>query len=326
MAPLAKILEQLVPKLGMLEGGAAPLEGGITNRNYVARFGGTKYVIRLPGKDTEKLEIDRESERAANEVAARLGVGPAVAAMLDDPPCLVTRFVEGEEMTPPRLREPAALAEVAGLLRALHGSGERVRAGFSGFRIVETFAATARARGATVPEEYERAHATATRIEATLYESPLPTGRFGDSGSTNRPTGLTGPIDPVLCHNDLLAANFLQSEDGIRIVDWEYAGMGDRYFDLGNFAVNNELSPDQEELFLAAYLGEEPGPARLAALALMRFMSDFREAMWGVLQGSLSDLDFDFAAYADKHFERLAAAEAAPGFDFLIEGASGAAR
>ena len=37
----------------------------------------------------------------------------------------------------------------------------------------------------------------------------------------------------------------------------------------------------------------------------MRFMSDFREAMWGVVQQALSDLDFDFRGYAEEHFERL---------------------
>jgi hypothetical protein len=54
-------------------------------------------------------------------------------------------------------------------------------------------------------------------------------------------------------------------------------------------------------------------------------MSDFREAMWAVLQGTLSDLEFDFAAYADKHFERLAGAEADPRFAVMLEEAGGAA-
>ena len=86
------------------------------------------------------------------------------------------------------------------------------------------------------------------------------------------------------CHNDLLAANFIREGERIRIVDWEYAGMGDRYFDLGNFAVNNELDEDARGALLEAYFGEPPDARRLATLRLMRFMSDFREAMWGVVQ------------------------------------------
>jgi thiamine kinase-like enzyme len=302
LTALADTLERLVPQLGALEGEPLPLEGGITNRNYVARLGGERYVIRLPGKDTGLLEIDRVAERGANEAAARAGVGPAVAAMLEDPPCLVTRFVEGRAMSAAGLRETGALAEVGALLRALHESGERVASTFSAFRIVETYAERARGRGAEVPGAYDRAHAMAARIEAALAGAEA---------------------EPVLCHNDLLAANFLRSPDGIRIVDWEYAGMGDRYFDLGNFAVNNELDAQQEGAFLVAYFGGPSGAGRLAALRLMRFMSDFREAMWGVLQGTLSDLDFDFAAYAGKHFDRLDAAAADPRFEGWLEEASG---
>ena len=76
--------------------------------------------------------------------------------------------------------------------------------------------------------------------------------------------------------------------------------MGDRYFDLANFAVNNELGEAAEEALLADYFGEPPSAGRLAALRLMRFMSDFREAMWGVVQSVVSELDFDFADYADQ--------------------------
>ena len=46
----------------------------------------------------------------------------------------------------------------------------------------------------------------------------------------------------------------------------------------------------------------------------MRFMSDFREAMWGVVQSVVSELDFDFDAYAAEHFERLQRTAAEPGF------------
>ena len=116
------------------------------------------------------------------------------------------------------------------------------------------------------------------------------------------------------CHNDLLAANFLHDGERIVIVDWEYAGMGDRFFDLGNFAVNNELDDAGEERLLEAYFGDPPSDRRRAALKLYRFMSDVREAMWGVVQTSVSDLDFDFDGYARKHFERLGATSGDPRF------------
>jgi len=117
------------------------------------------------------------------------------------------------------------------------------------------------------------------------------------------------------CHNDLLNANFIDDGNRIRIVDWEYAGMGDPFFDLGNFSVNHQLTPEQDAYLLTAYDGtDEPDAPRLARLTLMRVVSDFREAMWGVLQQAISTLEVDFVAYADEHFDRLLAAAAEPRF------------
>src|SRR5690348_6502502 len=168
MASLADTLGPISARLGDPEGDPVPLEGGITNRNYRVRFAGEDVVVRLPGKDTELLGIDRLAERAAGELAARAGVGPEVVAMLDDPPCLVTRFVVGEPMTPEELREPAAVRKVVAALRTLHACEERLPSSFSSYRVVEAYAARMADRGATVPSSYEWAAAAALRIEATL--------------------------------------------------------------------------------------------------------------------------------------------------------------
>ena len=283
-AQVHRIVQQLSAELGEPEGDPQPLEGGITNRNFRARFGGADYMIRIPGKDTSLLEIDREGERIANERAARLGIAPPVAATVDDPQAIVTVFVEGEGMEPEDLREPVALSEVARSLRAIHEADEPLPTDFNSFRIVETYAETATGRGGELPEAYDTALGHARSIEASL----------------------SGPEhEPVPCHNDLLAANFIAGEQHLWIVDWEYAGMGDRYFDLANFAVNNELDDGGELALLESYFGEPPSPRRVASLRLMKFMSDFREAMWGVVQRVVSELDFDFEAYAGKHFDRM---------------------
>jgi thiamine kinase-like enzyme len=123
----------------------------------------------------------------------------------------------------------------------------------------------------------------------------------------------------VPAHNDLLPANFLRDGDRMQLIDWEYAGMGDRWFDLGNFAVNNELEDDQEDQLLEAYFGEPPDDRKRATLKLFRFMSDFREGMWGVVQAGVSELDFDFRDYAQKHFDRLEKARSDARFKGWIE-------
>jgi thiamine kinase-like enzyme len=82
--------------------------------------------------------------------------------------------------------------------------------------------------------------------------------------------------------------------------------MGDRYFDLANLAAQHAFEPGQDHLLLSAYFGDV-APTRLARLQLMKIMSDFREAMWGMLQSTISTLDFDFRGYADRYFARVSA-------------------
>jgi thiamine kinase-like enzyme len=303
MNELGQIVQKLTAELGEPEGEPVPLSGGITNRNYRVRMGGAEYVIRVPGKDTSLLEIDRGAERDANRAAAEAGIAPAVAAALEDPQALITEFLPCEEMTAEGLREPEAMSEVAQALRAFHDSGLTLSTEFNSFRIVETYAETASDRGVDIPAAYETAHTHAGEIEDAL----------------------SGPEhDPVPGHNDLLAANFLRTSNGIRIVDWEYAGMGDRYFDLANFSINNELSEGDQAALLETYFGQKPTTRQHADLTLMKFMSDFREAMWGVVQSGVSDLDFDFNEYADKHFKRLQETAADPGFARALEDARAA--
>jgi thiamine kinase-like enzyme len=300
---LTAAVARLSALLGRREGGVEPLEGGITNHNFRVNFGGTDYVVRLPGKDTNLLRIDRQAELMATRRASDLRVAPKVAAALDDPPCLVTCFLSGRNMVPDELRAPEAVATVARALRGFHESGVELPADFQVYDIAGDYGRLARERGDEPPADFEDSLACAGEVVGAVRDHP--------------------EHRPVPCHNDLLAANFLLVGDDIVIVDWEYAGMGDRFFDLGNFAVNNELAEPDEERLLEAYFGEPPGARRRSALKLFRFMSDFREAMWGVLQASVSELDFDFNAYAAKHLARLAETRTDPRFRTWLEEASG---
>jgi thiamine kinase-like enzyme len=282
---MTEVIARLAALLGPRVGDVRPLAGGITNRNFRVTLGEGDYVVRLPGKDTNLLGIDREAECLANERAAELGLAPKVAAKLESPACLVTCFVEGHEMKPEELHEPDAVGQVAAALRAFHDSGLTLPTEFQVVDIARDYAGVARERGGETPQPFEDSLASAGEVVQAVSDDP--------------------EHAPVPCHNDLLPANFLSGDERIVIVDWEYAGMGDRFFDLGNLAVNNEFGDEDEDRLLEAYFGEPPTPRRRASLKLFRFMSDFREAMWGVVQRSVSDLDFDFDAYASKHFTRM---------------------
>ena len=94
--------------------------------------------------------------------------------------------------------------------------------------------------------------------------------------------------------------------------------MGDRFFDLANFSINHEFDDEANALLLEAYFGElRDEDAR--ALRLMRFMSDFREAMWGVVQQGVSDLDVDYVAWASQHFDRMLRTSAEPAFQEALD-------
>ena len=168
MGDLSHILGLLQSSLGPASGEPAPLAGGITNRNFRVVLGGVDYVVRLPGKDTELLGIDRETERLATEAAARLGIAPQVAAALDD--CLVTRFVACRQISKRELAE--RVEEIALALRSFHGSGAALPASFRVSRLLDDYAAIVHERGGTVPRAYESAVAVAARIESALPAAP----------------------------------------------------------------------------------------------------------------------------------------------------------
>ncbi len=266
------------------------LGGGITNRNFKVAVDGETFVLRVGGKDTALLGIDREVEHAASLAAAEAGVGPEVVTFVEPEGWLVTRFVEGRAVPPEEMRQPAWIERAAAAIRAFH---ERppIPGRFDSFRVVESYREIAERHGVRIPDTYGWAKERADEIER-----------------------MRGPEPERPCHNDLLNANFIDDGERIRIVDWEYAGMGDRFFDLANFSINHELSDEENRTLLEAYFGTlRPEDER--ALQLMRFMSDFREAMWGVVQQGISELDFDFVDYATQHFSRLRATASSPEFE-----------
>ncbi len=294
---LTAIVASLAERHGVPAGDPEPLDGGFTNRNFRVRFGGEDCVVRLVGKDTGLLGISREGERQATAAAAELGIAPEVLAAGEG--YLVTRYVPGTTIDPAALRaDPAPIARA---LRAFHGSGVRLPTRFWVPELLEAYAAVIARRRAPASAELATAQELVARIAAVV------------------------PLQVELpCHNDLLAGNIIRRPEGrLTLVDWEYAGMGHHLFDLGNLAVNNELDGADAERLLTAYDGRAPSVGRQAALALMRLVSDAREAAWGAVQGAISELDVDYADYAGRHFARLLAAAEDSRFADWLEVADG---
>jgi thiamine kinase-like enzyme len=298
VARLEEIVARLEPTLGSLAGAPVPLSGGITNHNFRVTLGGEEYVLRVHGRDTDLLGIDRNAEQLACGLAAEMGIAPELVAAFDD--CLVTRFIACEPLIPSEAATRAQ--ELARALRSFHDSPLELPTRFWVPDLLAAYAARVHERGVRLPDAYGRAAAVTARIAAVL---PL--------------------NDPRPCHNDLLTSNIIRTyahagdraptganNGRLLIVDWEYAGMGHPGFDLGNLSVNNDFSEADDERLLSAYYRVPATDARRAMLALMRILSDAREAAWGVVQAEISELDFDFGRYARTHFERLEAAAEEP--------------
>ncbi len=276
-----QIAIQLIPQLRGRSLTPSLLAGGLTNRNYRLDADGESYVLRLAGANTALLGIDRAAEVACARRAADLGLGPQVLAYLPERDVIVTRFVPGRVLTVEDVQQPAVLRRVVEALRRYH-DGPPCAGRFSPFAVVRNYHELARERHVIFPNELQGALEFLAHIERQLQA--------------------TEPPSP--CHNDLLAGNFIDDGAAVRIIDWEYGGMGDRFFDLGNLAVNNEFDEPQELSLLALYFGEVRSE-HLRRLRLMRLASDLREAFWGFLQSAISTLDIDYLDYGRKHLRRF---------------------
>ena len=257
------------------------LRGGMTNRNYRVDTGGKSYALRISGDKTELLGINRDYEYRTQRIAGELGIAPEVIYFHEPEGYLVTRFIEGRPVPPEELRQPQNIMKVAQTLQNIHAM-PTIPGTFSAFEVVSAYAEVAKRHNVTFPENFRWLLHQAKDAEAALqrvYQMPRP------------------------CHNDLLNGNFLLA-DKLYILDWEYAGMGDVFFDLANFSNNHELTENEDLLLLDCYFGEVRSEDA-AHMKIMKIMSDFREAMWGLVQIGISDLDFDFREYANKHFDRL---------------------
>jgi thiamine kinase-like enzyme len=260
---------------------ATPLGGGITNNNFRINVGEESFVLRIAGTGTELLGINRENEYAANLAAGKLRIAPEVFYFIRPEGYLVTRFINGRPIPPGEISQPENIGRVAELLRRIHNMPE-IPGSFDVFQIVRDYTEIARRYHVSFPKEYpwliERMEAAEMALKKLSRKS-------------------------CPCHNDLLNANFLFNGQLI-LLDWEYAGMGDLFFDLANFSDHHKLSDDQDHWLLNCYFNDVSS-SQWAHLKIMKILSDLHEAAWGLVQIGISQLDFDFRAYADKFFESV---------------------
>jgi thiamine kinase-like enzyme len=291
------VIEDVIAAVPELDEAIAvePLAGGLTNVNYKVTSPAGCFVVRISGKDTGLLAIDRENEAHNTRCAAEAGVGAPFVAYLPEWDSLVLRFLDGEVMDPEKMRRGDRLRAVARSCLALH-HGPRFLHDFDMFEIQRGYIRVVQERGFRLPDRYlefepqVRALETAMRVRR---ESTVP------------------------CNNDLLAENFIDVGGTMRLIDYEYSGNNEPSFELGNIWSESNLSLAQLQGLVAEYYGR-PLVNKVARCRLWGLMSKYGWTLWGSIQDGISDIDFDFWGWAMEKYERAVEELDGPQFSQLL--------
>ncbi|MEZ5777210.1 MAG: phosphotransferase family protein [Paracoccaceae bacterium] len=287
-----------VPELAGHDGPVERL-GGLTNRVY--RVNG--YCLRLPGAGTEEY-IDRANEAVAAREAAKAGVSPELVHADAETGLMVTRFVEGTvTMSPVAFRARAGAPARAGrALANLHRSGAQFPFRFELFAMIDDYLGILSGKEVALPEGYHDVVAAAEGIREALAADPA-------------------PLAP--CHCDPLCENFLDTGKRMWIVDWEYSGMNDPMWDMGDLSVEAGFDERQDAEMLRAYFGGPPSARDHGRMVIYKAMCDLLWTLWGLIQLANDNPAEDFRVYANGRFARCKALMATEAFSRHLRSLAG---
>jgi thiamine kinase-like enzyme len=258
--------------------------GGLTNLVFFVNLHGEQYVLRIPGKGTEEY-INRGNEAQAAREAAKAKVSPDVLYFDEKTGVMVTRFIDrGVTMSPENFKAREGSPKRAGeAFKKLHSSGARFNFRFELFAMIDDYLKILATKDITLPDGYGEVVKEAESVRSALNAHTLPL---------------------VACHCDPLCENFLDTGKRMWIVDWEYSGMNDPLWDLGDLAVEGQFSKAQEEEMIAAYFGGEPTASERGRFVIYKAMCDLLWTLWGLIQHANKNPVDDFWAYSINRFER----------------------
>jgi thiamine kinase-like enzyme len=258
--------------------------GGTTNLVFRVDDGAARYVLRIPGQGTEEY-INRAHEAQSARETARVGVSPAVLHFDAATGVMVTRLVDDAvTMTIAQFRQrTGAPARAGAVLRRLHRSNAQFSFRFELFAMIDDYLKVLAGKDVTLPAGYHDVVREADVVRAALAAHALPL---------------------VACHCDPLCENFLDTGERMWLVDWEYSGMNDPMWDLGDVAVEAGFDAAQEEQMMREYFGGEARPADRGRVVIYKAMCDLLWTLWGLIQLANRNPAEDFQAYAFTRFGR----------------------
>ena len=267
---------------------------GLTNANYQITVRGERYVFRVSGQNTERLGINRHHEVAALRAAAEAGIGPQVVAFLLPEGHLVTRWIEGHHWEVAECRTPEHIRLLTETVKRIHALPPN-EAIFSPFLRVATYQEIAASFSVPLPPRFDQLLETMRAVKADQEH--------------DRSDWL------YFCHNDLVAVNYLiiAESQTIMVLDWEFAGLGDIYYDLATIVYTHDsegpIPPELEDVMLDCYFGETTAFQRRRLLG-MKYMLMLFTGMWGLAQhgmqqaGLIPPVDgFDYLEFAQYLFD-----------------------
>lgn len=258
-----------------------PLEGGITNLNFLVSDSGSKSVVRL-GSDIPEHLVYRSNEIIVSEAAYEIGVSPKL--IYNEPGLLVLEFIESKTLEPKTVREN--LNKIVPIIRKIHDEIPNKLSGQP--QIFWVF---------YVIKYYSNYLLNNNSSHISLIPSLLK--------KAEKLEKLSSPREIVFGHNDLLAANFLDDGSKIWVVDWEYGGFNDPLFDIGGLSSNNDLDENLENEVLEMYFKEKPSKDLIIKYNAMKTASLLRETMWSMVSEITSKIEFNYAEYTSDNLKKF---------------------
>ncbi|MCP4286186.1 MAG: phosphotransferase family protein [Gammaproteobacteria bacterium] len=257
---------------------------GLTNLVFRIDADADSFVLRIPGKGTEEY-IDRNVEIHNARVAASAGVSAEVIYADTKSGIMFSRYIgDSVTMTPEEFSRREGSAARAGVaLRKMHDCSKSFEFRFELFSMIDDYLGILDERKAELPPGYSEVVRSAQPVREALDRNPM-------------------PLAP--CHCDPLCENFLDTGKRMWIVDWEYSGMNDPMWDLGDLSVEAGFTADQDSELMRAYCGGEPSASQMGRLMIYKAMCDLLWTLWGLIQHSDNNPAEDFWAYSMGRFER----------------------
>lgn len=242
------------------------LKSGMTNKSFLFDVDGRSYICRIPGPGTELL-INRKQEAAVYQAIAGLGITERVIYFDPENGYKIAKYYDGARNGNPH--SPEDISKCMGLLRNFHQSGLQVEHPFDIRERIDFYEMLCKTHGNILFEDYREVHGRMVELMDWL-------------DSLGRPK--------TLSHIDSNFDNFLMLPDGgVRLIDWEYAGMCDPLIDLAMCSIYSYYNIEETETLLEAYFQRKPEELeRLIVYAYMA-LGGFLWSLWAVYKSALGE-------------------------------------